>query len=142
MNQHEQEQTPAEERINTLSLADAAAYYAANGWPVFPLHSKYPYEGTHGYRDATLDSDQIQQWWTEHPKANIGIPTSDVAGLLVLDVDMPDGHYSLQKLVKGYEPLPETRRVRTGNGGIQSRQSPSSGSQTEDIIFLFLSSPL
>lgn len=69
-------------------LLNAALRYAELGYPVFPcaLGGKVPIT-SHGFKDATTDAAQIEAWWTEHPDANIGMPT---AGLLVIDVDGPD----------------------------------------------------
>ena len=64
---------------------EAALAYAGNGYPVFPVvpGAKVPLT-KHGFHDATLDDDQIEQWWNEHPDANIGLATK---GLLVVDID-------------------------------------------------------
>ncbi len=107
-----------EQLVIPPSLAEAAATYAANGWPVFPLHGKVPYKDTHGHKDATTDLEQIQSWWTMHPGANIGLPTGEASGVMVLDMDMPEGYYSLKTLVTGFGTLPETRRSKTANGGL------------------------
>ncbi len=66
-------------------LHDAALRYAALGYPVFPCApgEKAPMT-PHGFRDATTDAAQIEAWWTQHPDANVAMPT---AGLLVIDVD-------------------------------------------------------
>jgi hypothetical protein len=113
-----------QETLNSLPLKDAALCYAANGWPVFPLAGKVPYKlltperESHGHKDATADTEQIQTWWREHPSANIGLPTGAVSGVMVLDMDVPEGYYNIQALQRRYSKLPETRRVRTANGGL------------------------
>jgi len=101
-----------------LSLAEAALAYAQNGWPVFPLAGKIPYKGTHGHREATTNQEQIQHWWTEHPKANIGLATGRASGVIVLDMDMPEGYFALKALQEQHGQLPETRRSQTVNGGL------------------------
>ncbi|GIV04145.1 MAG: hypothetical protein KatS3mg082_2757 [Nitrospiraceae bacterium] len=66
-------------------LLTAALRYAEMGYPVFPCvpGGKAPLT-EHGFHDATVDPEQIERWWTQHPSANIGIPT---AGLVVIDID-------------------------------------------------------
>jgi hypothetical protein len=72
---------------NQASLLAAAIRYAELGYPVFPCApgGKMPLT-EHGFHDATTDAEQIERWWTQHPSANIGIPT---AGLIVIDIDGP-----------------------------------------------------
>ncbi len=67
---------------------DAALGYADLGYAVFPCRpgEKRPLT-EHGLLDATSDLEQIEQWWTQHPDANVAIRTD---GLLVVDVDGPD----------------------------------------------------
>jgi len=66
-------------------LLTAALRYAEMGYPVFPCApgGKAPLT-EHGFHDATVDPEQIERWWAQHPSANIGIPT---AGLVVIDID-------------------------------------------------------
>jgi hypothetical protein len=97
-----------------------ALAYASKGIPVFPLKpgGKTPLT-EHGFKDATTDEDQIRQWWSKWPDANIGLPTGKRSGLLVLDVDPSEGGYnSLADLHFGEgHKLPETFMVRTGGNG-------------------------
>ena len=109
---------PMQELLNSMSLSDAALLYAQNGWPVFPLAGKIPYEGTRGHRDATTERAVIDHWWSEHPKANIGLATGRRSGVLVLDMDVPEGYFSLKKLQEQHGLLPETRRSKTAGGGL------------------------
>ena len=101
-----------------MPLSEAAVLYATNGWPVFPLHGKVPYKDSHGHKEATTDIEQITAWWTLHPGANIGLPTGEPSGVLVLDLDVPEGYYSLKSLVAEFGSLPDTRRSSTANGGL------------------------
>jgi hypothetical protein len=70
----------------------AALIYAKRGWPVFPLkpNNKEPLVKG-GFKAATCDVGQITKWWTEHPDANLGIPTGSKSGFWVIDVDIKDG---------------------------------------------------
>jgi hypothetical protein len=68
----------------------------------------------HGLYDATTHELVVCQWWKDRPDANIGLPTGQRSGFLVLDVDPKNGGLeSLAKLPK----LPPTRMVRTPSGG-------------------------
>ena len=88
-----------------MTMMDAALKYAEANIPVIPLHwicedgscsckkgqqcdskGKHPlYTGW--YKNSTYDIEQIRKWWTKTPNANIGIPTGEKSGWLVLDVD-------------------------------------------------------
>lgn len=83
-------------------LGPTALWYAKRGWAVFPLapNGKQPLlskrSGGNGLHDATTDLDQVRQWWTQHPEANIGLPTGHLFD--VIDVDGPEGIRSLQEV--------------------------------------------
>lgn len=104
-------------RHNTDLRAHALAYARA-GLPVLPLvpHKKTPLT-EHGKDDATLDLEQIDQWWSHTPAANIGVrPPED---MVVLDVDPRNGgHLSLRKLQAEHGFLPATWTAETGGGGL------------------------
>ncbi|MCC7409979.1 MAG: bifunctional DNA primase/polymerase [Phycisphaeraceae bacterium] len=70
-------------------LLAAALAYAELGYAVFPCApgGKVPLT-EHGFLDATTDPQKIEQWWSRHPSANIGMPTE---GLIVIDADAVDG---------------------------------------------------
>jgi len=72
--------------INTLN---AAVQLAELGYRVFPCRpgEKIP-ACEHGCKDATGDINQIDQWWTASPAANIGVSTD---GLIVIDPDIIAG---------------------------------------------------
>lgn len=72
-----------------MSLAEAAAHYASLGVPVFPCvpGEKRPLVA-HGFKDASIDTAQVEAWWRRWPEADIGIPTGPTSGIEVVDVDV------------------------------------------------------
>jgi hypothetical protein len=101
-------------------LLRAALAYARRGIPVFPCEpgGKAPLTYS-GFWDATTDPRRIEAWWSRWPGANVGVPTGERSGLLVLDVDPRDGGpQSLAELEGAGGPLPETAKARTGGGGM------------------------
>lgn len=111
--------------MNDLSmLGQAALGYVKEGLAVFPLkpRSKEPFEGSHGFKDASKRESDIIRWWTNEPDANIGIATGAVSGgVFVVDID--DGHNDVSgsESLEAWEAengeLPETRESVTGTGG-------------------------
>ena len=116
-------------------LVEVALRYAAHGWPVVPLHSpqgagcscrgddcasrgKHP-RTPRGLHDASTDAASIAAWWRRWPDANLGVVTGAASGLVVLDIDLPDGPTSLASLEAEHAPLPSTCEQRTGSGGRQ-----------------------
>lgn len=116
-------------RIGT-TCSHAALRYAQKGLPVFPLCGKIPYAGSRGFYDATTDPEIIECWWRQWPTANIGVPTGERSGWVVLDVDLRHGGFtSLQVLLdavgnqsgnecRSSQLLPATRAAYTGGGGL------------------------
>ena len=116
-------------------LLEAALDYAERGWPVLPL--TYPKDGgcscgqdvgdckpakhpdgllvPHGLKDATVDVDQIREWWARSRDANVGIRTG--VGFDVLDVDGDEGWRSLAQTTSKYGCLASSPVSLTGGGG-------------------------
>ena len=68
------------------TLREAVAF-ATSGWPVLPCLPGQKIPATpHGYRDATTDPEQINDWFGHHPDWNLAIATG-APGPDVLDVD-------------------------------------------------------
>lgn len=101
--------------IKRKSIEDAL-YYAKQGFSVIPIAAggKKPLIDWKPYQQARADEELIRSWWTDWPDANVGIVTGAVSGLIVLDIDGPEGAESLKKYNLH---LPPTPAVRTGSGG-------------------------
>lgn len=55
---------------------------------IFPvkINAKFPLT-KHGFKDASSERAQIEQWERQFPKCNWGMPTGAVSGIVVLDLD-------------------------------------------------------
>ena len=99
------------------NLVEAAVFYAAMGYHVFPCKpcSKEP-ATKHGFMDATTDGQMIRKWWKDNPNYNVAIRTGTASGLLVIDVDGVDGQNTLAEWRRQGKQLGSTAAVKTGNG--------------------------
>jgi len=95
---------------------------ASSGFKVFPCNGKEPLT-THGFKDASCDSQKIIDWWNQYPAANIGIATGIINRISVVDVDNKpekgkDGIVEWQRLQAEHGNVPDTFTVRTPSGGL------------------------
>lgn len=110
-----------------MTYLEAASAYAARGLYVLPCHGitagacdcgkpacrspgKHPLN-TNGLKSATTDTIKIKEWWTRWPNANVAIRTGIDSGMIVLDVDGPEGEDFLKS-----KHLPTTPISKTGRG--------------------------
>ena len=109
----------------TNELKETALKYANMGLAVFPLIPKEKKPLTeNGFKNATTDPGKIEEWWTIHPDANIGIATGEMSGgLVVIDMDIDkekdkDGYHSFLEWCKAnFLVLPDSWMSITGRGG-------------------------
>jgi len=93
----------------------AALEYARRGWSVIPLSGKKPLIAWKDYQAKCAAEAQIEAWWQKYPSANVGIVTGAISGLVVLDVDAPEG---IKTLAAHNYTIPETViKSKTGGGG-------------------------
>ncbi len=109
---------PLVESDSAITQHDCAISYAAIGWPVFPVKpDKTPYTAK-GFKAATTDMKQIDDWWRIWPDADIGIPTGQASGLTVIDIDpRHGGDASISELDEEIGGLPPTAEATTPSGG-------------------------
>lgn len=117
------QKTPKQQQADVVAPKSkqhaAALKYASEGFRILPTwpNAKNPLT-SNGFKDATTDIQQINQWWTRCPNANVAIYTQD---LLVLDLDVKsgiDGFDALEELEAEHGDLPITRTQRTPSGGM------------------------
>jgi len=97
-------------------------YYTCKGQRVFPCYpnNKNPLTD-HGYKDASLDQNVVDDWWDRYPDANIGLVTGKQANLVVVDVDVKNnagGMESLKELQALCGEEFDTKVVETPSGGL------------------------
>ncbi|HTV29278.1 MAG TPA: bifunctional DNA primase/polymerase [Xanthobacteraceae bacterium] len=99
------------------SLLDAAIWYAAHGFAVFPIRplAKEPLTGSNGHLDATTNANTIRAWWTQTPDANIGVSPAQ-SGMFVLDQDGTVGAETIASLELEHGLLPLTLTFQTPRG--------------------------
>jgi hypothetical protein len=85
----------------TTRLAETAQRYLARGWCIFPLRarSKRPLLSWDPLQRALPSVEQVIDWFSRWPDANIGIVTGEISNLVVLDIDPKHGgDASLERL--------------------------------------------
>src|SRR5262245_13578499 len=80
-------------------MLEAARQYRSLGLSVIRVgQDKKPLIEWKVFQDEPAHTDQIDEWWTTWPTANVGAVTGKVSGLVVLDADGPPGLASLKAL--------------------------------------------
>jgi hypothetical protein len=124
-----------------------AALRLAQTFPVFPVAiyrdggkvAKQPIT-PHGFKDASRDTAQIVEWWSDNPAAAIGLatgcPLPSGRRLLVLDVDLANSRNAGKiagidalNLLAAHGLHTPTRAARTGSGGVHFYYSMPHGSR-------------
>lgn len=87
------------------------------GLPAFPCRADKRPATPHGFKDATSDPDGIRKLWRDYPGPLVGVPTGDVSGPFVLDVDSAKHPEAADWLERHAQYLPDTRKHQTKSGG-------------------------
>jgi len=110
------------------TLKEKAVNWIDSGFRVFPLYGitdalkcecakadcgspgKHP-RILEWQKEASNDPAIIKEWWDRWPNANIGLPTGDINGFIVMDLDGPEGVKTARE-----NGIPKTPTVKTGRG--------------------------
>lgn len=119
--------------MNRSAQHRAALDLIAAGLKVFPLaaNTKTPPKGHHGWREATSNPDQVNQWFAATPRLNIGVDLFSAA-LMVVDIDTAsrakNGH-SVHQGANGAQSLLAYLKAHnlTWPDGGYSEQTPHNG---------------
>ena len=124
-------QGPAHQVHTVASMLDAALHYAMTlRIPVFPCNpdDKRPFT-VHGFKDASREEAQVRAWWTRFPDAMIGIPTGEVSGVWVLDIDVDP--------VKGVNGFPLWSELIARNGEVPATLTSITPRGGRHLFFLW-----
>jgi len=132
-------------------LAQALALAGA-GIPVFPAHglredggctcgkdcgkSKGKHPATaHGHTEASTDLGKVEQWF-KNTRFNLGLPTGQVSGLVVIDVDQDSGGMQTIETWDSWGPElpPTTLKCHTGSGGLHLFYAVPSGLKITNAV--------
>lgn len=104
----------------TEGVLAAALRHMESGWSVLPMRpgGKAPLVPWLERQEAPANEAEIRRWFDRWPRANLGLVTGAVSGVVVLDVDPAHGgDASLAALMEEHGTLPRTVEARTGGGG-------------------------
>lgn len=95
----------------------AARILAAAGIAVFPCRlDKTPYT-RHGFKDASKDIATVNLWWMKWPDALLGVPTGEVNGFVVLDLDVRPNKNGKENILHVHGEPPSTFTIHTPQRG-------------------------
>ncbi len=116
------------------AMLEWAERYARAGWSIFPCSGKRPImdalpRGADGrptwepYKRIRASDEQIKQWWTKYPDAQIALVCGRISGITVIDVDWVKDKNKNILIAESEDPadlrqkIPATMTSRSGSGG-------------------------
>jgi hypothetical protein len=103
------------------------ALEVAEEYPVFPCDEKKRPIVQGGYKAATQDPELIERMFANPAAKLVGMPTGDISGLSVIDVDVRDGKQGKLWVQKNVGLLGITRIARTQSNGYHYYYKHKSG---------------
>lgn len=97
-----------------INFCEEASAYLQLGWVPIPLgqNDKKPLIEWGPYQQRKPSISEVKSWWGKWPKANIGIVTGKISGIVVFDVDGPEAI----EFLKAQGGFPRTPASKTGKG--------------------------
>ncbi len=106
--------------MSQVTKIETAQRYLARGWSILPLgaREKRPLVGWQPLQISRATAEQVSDWFSRWPDANIGVVTGEISGLIVLDIDPKHGgDASFDRLEQQFGRFPATIEATTGGGG-------------------------
>lgn len=102
-----------------MNYLEHALQYYDYGFSVIPIipGKKKPLIKWQPYQKERATKEQITEWWTQTPNANIGIVTGKVSNLFVIDLDKHDPAYNEETVMQYIPDTIECPVVNTPRGG-------------------------
>jgi len=104
---------------NVARALNDALTLASMGLPCFECTPSKRPACTHGFHDAETDATGLRDLWGRFPGELIGVPTGEVSGFDVLDID-PKHQEAFDWCKAHHERLPKTRAHKTRSGGVHA----------------------
>lgn len=83
-----------------MNNLQAALHYREKGFSVIPIRpDKKPFTQWTDFQRRLATEAEIREWWIKWPKANVGIVTGEISGLLVVDCDTEEAYQKIQELL-------------------------------------------
>ena len=98
-----------------MTVRETALAYADRGMFVFPCRGKRPLVEWREF--SSIDPDQIERWWDNHPDANVGIDCGP-SRIAVIDVDQLDSLEQMSDQLGWRLEEADTLIGETGGGGL------------------------
>lgn len=82
-------------------MLKTALEYEKRGFSVIPVQEgkKEPLVKWLEFQKRRATPEEITNWWTKNPKANIGIVTGKISNLFVIDIDSEEGQQNILKYI-------------------------------------------
>jgi len=90
-----------------MNILESALEYQSMGFSIIPVQqSKKPYIAWEKYQNQKANENQIKEWWSKYPNANVAIVTGKISNLLVIDIDSEEGIQELNDQISGTIIMP------------------------------------
>lgn len=97
-------------------LLNAALEYLDAGYSIIPVgQDKKPLISWIEFQKRQATREEVKEWWTRHPEANIGMVTGSISGICAVDNDDPNSKHQLLKTIDEFAQPPVSMTPRGGN---------------------------
>lgn len=73
--------------LDSNNLKEAALKYLEIGFSIIPANGKKALISWEKYQSQKPTKDEVEEWWSKYPNANIAVVTGAISNLVVIDVD-------------------------------------------------------